>query len=37
MGTLFFLCQTGEKRTQQMIDILGQGYKSIDLYRQKGK
>ncbi|PWA05737.1 hypothetical protein DCC39_17935 [Pueribacillus theae] len=27
--------KTREKRHQQMIDILSQGYKSIDLYRQK--
>ncbi|SDZ38282.1 Bacteriocin-protection, YdeI or OmpD-Associated [Evansella caseinilytica] len=29
--------KTREKRHQQMIDILAQGYKSIDLYRQKKK
>ncbi|WP_067838105.1 YdeI/OmpD-associated family protein [Amphibacillus sediminis] len=27
--------KTREKRSQQMLDILAQGYKSIDLYRQK--
>lgn len=29
--------KTRETRQQQMIDILSQGYKSIDLYRQKKK
>jgi len=27
--------KTREKRYQQMVDILSQGYKSVDLYRQK--
>ncbi|WP_066307497.1 YdeI/OmpD-associated family protein [Bacillus sp. FJAT-29814] len=29
--------QTREKRLEQMVDILSQGYKSVDLYRQKKK
>ncbi|MGN8646639.1 YdeI/OmpD-associated family protein [Gracilibacillus sp. HCP3S3_G5_1] len=29
--------QTREKRQAQMIDILSEGYKSVDLYRQKRK
>ncbi|MEN2767049.1 YdeI/OmpD-associated family protein [Ornithinibacillus xuwenensis] len=29
--------QTREKRSKQMVDILSQGYKSIDLYRMKKK
>ena len=29
--------KTREKRFEQMVDILAQGYKSIDLYRQKKK
>lgn len=29
--------KTREKRKQQMLDILSQGYKSIDLYRQQKK
>lgn len=29
--------QTREKRQEQMLDILSQGYKSVDLYRQKKK
>jgi hypothetical protein len=28
---------TREKRLEQMVDVLAQGYKSIDLYRQKKK
>jgi hypothetical protein len=29
--------KTREKRREQMVDILSQGYKSVDLYRQKKK
>jgi hypothetical protein len=29
--------KTREKRQEQMVDILSQGYKSVDLYRQKKK
>ncbi|QOY35213.1 YdeI/OmpD-associated family protein [Anaerobacillus isosaccharinicus] len=29
--------KTRDKRSQEMVDILSQGYKSIDLYRQKKK
>lgn len=29
--------QTREKRAQQMVEILSQGYKSIDLFRRKKK
>lgn len=29
--------KTRDKRTEQMIEILSQGYKSVDLYRQKKK
>ncbi|MBS4214352.1 MULTISPECIES: YdeI/OmpD-associated family protein [Neobacillus] len=29
--------QTREKRQKQMVEILSQGYKSVDLYRQKKK
>ena len=29
--------KTREKRQEQMIDILSQGYKSVDLFRQKKK
>jgi hypothetical protein len=29
--------QTREKRQEQMVEILSQGYKSVDLYRQKKK
>lgn len=37
MGALYLLCQTTShtrKRRLEMVDILSQGYKTKDLYRQ---
>lgn len=40
MGALYLLCQTTSdtrKRRLEMVDILSQGYKTKDLYRQGKK